>query len=444
MSTRTVAATGPSASSIDDVPPLVDRTGSVSREAAPPTETATAVASTSSSNKRARVSLSPPPKPTPATPRTKKVRKGVVDELARELMALIDDKPRKETYNKGKQFIDDAIRKYPWVTRGQIYGRRETIKEKERRDKARTLTKLAAVAATTRISSSGDMTNSYATQARETSASSDRTSPATSSTETADASNDSEDDGIAENVRWLYELSAELCEKIESEPTAMTVAINVYDCLEEIDEDDEEKFTSKVADGEPVMCIIVLSGKEYGFNERMGYDPRNEAGDEFPEGRIATDEEVAEMTGPGRLFPGGPRCNFQGKEVEALVAISPSGSITSSILRQALERLDNLGVYSREKATPSPVFYWTHTTLGFKFHSLNMSTRRYPMGQSPDLVGEYLLACQMQHKRGKWEIVANRMAPTSLHLRRRRTRLCIGRGAMGWLKLSKTTTLSPL
>ena len=178
MSTRTVAATGPSASSIDDVPPLVDRTGSVSREAAPPTETATAVASTSSSNKRARVSLSPPPKPTPATPRTKKVRKGVVDELARELMALIDDKPRKETYNKGKQFIDDAIRKYPWVTRGQIYGRRETIKEKERRDKARTLTKLAAVAATTRISSSDDMTNSYATQARETSASSARTSPA--------------------------------------------------------------------------------------------------------------------------------------------------------------------------------------------------------------------------------------------------------------------------
>jgi len=247
MSTRTVAATGPSASSIDDVPPLVDRTGSVSREAAPPTETATAVASTSSSNKRARVSLSPPPKPTPATPRTKKVRKGVVDELARELMALIDDKPRKETYNKGKQFIDDAIRKYPWVTRGQIYGRRETIKEKERRDKARTLTKLAAVAATTRISSSDDMTNSYATQARETSASSARTSPATSSTETGDASNDSEDDGIAENVRWLYELSSDLCEKIESEQTAMTVAINVYDCLEEIDEDDEEKFTSKVS-----------------------------------------------------------------------------------------------------------------------------------------------------------------------------------------------------
>ena len=122
MPTQTAAAWVPPASSNDDddVPVLVDRSGSVSRE----TESATSVASTSKSKKRPRVSLSPPKATQPkTTPRTKKIRKDVVDELARELMAIIDGKKRKETYMASKMFIEDAQRKYPWVTRDKIYGR---------------------------------------------------------------------------------------------------------------------------------------------------------------------------------------------------------------------------------------------------------------------------------------------------------------------------------
>ena len=126
MPTQAAAARVPPASSNDDddVPVLVDRSGSASRE----TESATSIASTSKSKskskKRPRVSLSPPKATQPkTTPRTKKIRKDVVDELARELMAIIDGKKRKETYMASKMFIEAAQRKYPWVTRDKIYGR---------------------------------------------------------------------------------------------------------------------------------------------------------------------------------------------------------------------------------------------------------------------------------------------------------------------------------
>ena len=124
MPTQAAAARVPPASSNDDddVPVLVDRSGSASRE----TESATSIASTSKSKskKRPRVSLSPPKATEPkTTPRTKKIRKDVVDELARGLMAIIDGKERKETYMASKMFIEAAQRKYPWVTRDKIYGR---------------------------------------------------------------------------------------------------------------------------------------------------------------------------------------------------------------------------------------------------------------------------------------------------------------------------------
>jgi hypothetical protein len=59
---------------------------------------------------------------------------------------------------------------------------------------------------------------------------------------------------------------------------------------------------------------------------------------------------ITENSGFGKAFPGGPTCLFRGKVIPALITCSPKGSITSSILRAAFERLDHLGVYER---TPS-------------------------------------------------------------------------------------------
>ena len=101
------------------------------------------------------------------------------------------------------------------------------------------------------------------------------------------------------------------------------------------------------ASGDPVMCIIIMSGKEMNFMQRMGYDhfvsDENKLDPNIPLNEVNTNN----YTGPGRLFPGGPTCTFRGKQVLALVTMSSTGSITSEILRAAFERLDEIGVYPR-------------------------------------------------------------------------------------------------
>jgi hypothetical protein len=92
------------------------------------------------------------------------------------------------------------------------------------------------------------------------------------------------------------------------------------------------------ATGEAVMCIIIFAAEELTFEQRMGHDIR---------APFHGTESLRENTGPGKRFPGAPKCMFRGKEVEALIACSPKGSITSEILKQAFERLDKLGIYER-------------------------------------------------------------------------------------------------
>ena len=48
--------------------------------------------------------------------------------------------------------------------------------------------------------------------------------------------------------------------------------------------------------------------------------------------------------GPGKTHPGIPKCIFRGKEVPKLVVPTPKGSITSKILADILNIVDNLGV----------------------------------------------------------------------------------------------------
>ena len=102
------------------------------------------------------------------------------------------------------------------------------------------------------------------------------------------------------------------------------------------------------ASGEPVMCVVIFAAEELTFDQRMGHDVR-----------VAFDpnKSVAENTGEGKVFPGTPKCTFRGKEVDSLVTCSPKGSITSEILKQIFERLDDLGVYERtEGRVPMALF----------------------------------------------------------------------------------------
>ena len=94
--------------------------------------------------------------------------------------------------------------------------------------------------------------------------------------------------------------------------------------------------------GEPVLCIIILQGKQP--------KPDIEAGVDIlvsPIGDTSDPDFFANNYGPGKYMPGGPVCHFNGKEIPAMIRWHESGSITSEILVDALKTLDSLKVFPR-------------------------------------------------------------------------------------------------
>ena len=94
--------------------------------------------------------------------------------------------------------------------------------------------------------------------------------------------------------------------------------------------------------GEPVICIIILQGKHR--------QPDIEAGVDIlvpPIGDTSDPDFFANNYGPGKYMPGAPVCQFNGKEIPAMIRWHESGSITSEILVDALKTLDNLKVFPR-------------------------------------------------------------------------------------------------
>ena len=49
--------------------------------------------------------------------------------------------------------------------------------------------------------------------------------------------------------------------------------------------------------------------------------------------------------GEGKYYPGGPKCRFNGKEVDCLAYVSESGQITGDILIEILSYFDEKGVF---------------------------------------------------------------------------------------------------
>ncbi|CAJ1967698.1 unnamed protein product [Cylindrotheca closterium] len=103
------------------------------------------------------------------------------------------------------------------------------------------------------------------------------------------------------------------------------------------------------ASGDPVMCIVIIAGKELACEDYIGFDHQS---DVMYDGTKTLEENY----GPGKVLPGLPVCVFRGKEVPGMVAVSPKGSMTSEILKKALETLDELGVYPRTRQGPTPMF----------------------------------------------------------------------------------------
>ena len=61
-----------------------------------------------------------------------------------------------------------------------------------------------------------------------------------------------------------------------------------------------------------------------------------------------------EYYGPGKYFPGGPRCTFRGINVPCYVTYSSKGSITSEILAEVLKWSDDMKVFPWDNNSPTP------------------------------------------------------------------------------------------
>ena len=95
--------------------------------------------------------------------------------------------------------------------------------------------------------------------------------------------------------------------------------------------------------GEIVMCVIIFSGIKPNALYETGFDPHAEM-----IGDWLDDDFLEKNTGDGKMFPCGPTCYFQGKEIPSFCAWSENGSVTSQILADILKRLDYYKVCDRK------------------------------------------------------------------------------------------------
>ena len=95
-------------------------------------------------------------------------------------------------------------------------------------------------------------------------------------------------------------------------------------------------FTS--GSGEAVCCAVIFQSKtgEVLINCKSGVDIRSD--DPLRNGHGEIDFET--NTGEGKYFPGGPKCVYNGKEIDCLTFASASGGISGDILVKYFDKHD--------------------------------------------------------------------------------------------------------
>jgi hypothetical protein len=93
------------------------------------------------------------------------------------------------------------------------------------------------------------------------------------------------------------------------------------------------------ATGDPVMCTIIFAAKTMQEQWRLGFDP-------FAEW-VGEENDIHLNIGEGKVYPMGPNCSFNGKNVPCFCCCSESGSITGTLLVQMLQAIDSCQVFDR-------------------------------------------------------------------------------------------------
>ena len=111
--------------------------------------------------------------------------------------------------------------------------------------------------------------------------------------------------------------------------------------------DSDHKFTVlpfTSASGDSVYCVIIFqSNSDSGgvtIQWRMGID-RTINPIRNSDGEI----DVAQNLGCGKFHPSGPKCEYNGKEVDCLAFATESGGITGKILVQVLTYFDLINLF---------------------------------------------------------------------------------------------------
>ena len=103
-------------------------------------------------------------------------------------------------------------------------------------------------------------------------------------------------------------------------------------------------------DGEPVMCIVIIAGKTYDLAVEIGIDWKQLNKIMREKGKNESDIQFFEQNyGDGKAFPGGPRCQYKGKEVSAFVTFTEGGGMDGWVLTEILRQLDSLELFDEDR-----------------------------------------------------------------------------------------------
>jgi hypothetical protein len=102
----------------------------------------------------------------------------------------------------------------------------------------------------------------------------------------------------------------------------------------------------KLADGRPLLCIVIFAGAEVDTKVRMGLQPWCDVEEDL----MKNLEENS--NGLDKYFPFGPTCSVNGKDIPCYVTTAENGSITSEILVNVLKHIDSFNVFDCTEAYP--------------------------------------------------------------------------------------------
>ncbi len=114
--------------------------------------------------------------------------------------------------------------------------------------------------------------------------------------------------------------------------------------------------------GEALMCVVIIDGKTDDLLTPSGVEVESSLYDDSVlQGEDEHDRLLKNM-GPGKQYPCGPTCSYEGKDIPCMVEFNPGGGINATILTNIFRTLDKLNIFSREEGIRPFVLLDGHST----------------------------------------------------------------------------------